>query len=325
MTVTLTFVSGHYFGYCALQGLLESAEYSSGHLEVSLLLSLDEVKKAATVGFYDFSAIATKHNIPHHLIKSVKHDSTGDLIRKASPDFLLAIGLSELVPSGTLDIPKTIKGSTNRHARGHGCIGMHPTLLPLGRGRAPIPWTIIKGLDQTGVTAFLLEEAADSGGIVLQESIPISPGETATTLFDKCATAHRVLGRNLAPMLATRSLIWEEQDTARATVWPKRKPQDGLMSFDQSVHTIDRLVRALTTPYPGAFFYYDTHCITVHEVELVTSKSEAPSGSIISVSSDGMPTIAAQDGAIKCIALENNSGNVRFKVGSRLNDVDSCN
>jgi methionyl-tRNA formyltransferase len=319
MSVSLTFVSGHYFGFRALAGILESSEYSSGDLEVSLLLSLDEAKKAATVGFYDFSAIATKHNIPHQTIKSVKHDSTGELIRKASPDFLLAIGLSELVPSGMLDIPKTLKGSANRHSRGHGCIGMHPTLLPLGRGRAPIPWAIIKGLDQTGVTAFLLEEAADSGGILLQEPIQLSPRETATTLFDKCATAHQSLGRNLASMLAGRSVVWVDQDASRATVWPKRKPLDGLMSFDESIHTIDGLVRALTAPYPGAFFYYETHCITVHEVELITSKSDAPPGSIISVSSDGMPTIAARDGAIKCIALENNSSDVRFKVGLRLN------
>src|SRR5215217_2410805 len=318
MTVTLTFVSGHYFGFRALQGLLESSEYSRGELEVSLLLSLDEVKKATTVGFCDFSAIATKHNIPHQIIKSVKHDSTGELIRKASPDFLLAIGLSELVPSEMLDIPKTIKGSANRHARGHGCIGMHPTLLPLGRGRAPIPWTIIKGLDQTGVTAFLLEEAADSGGIVLQEPVQVSPRETATTLFDKCADAHQSLGRNLAPMLATRSLVWEEQDASRVSVWTRRRPQDGLMSFDESVHTIDRLVRALTSPYPNAFFYYEDHCITVSEVEIITSKNGALPGSIIAVSSDGKPTIAAQDGAIKCIAFENNSGGVSFKVGSRL-------
>jgi methionyl-tRNA formyltransferase len=319
MSVALTFISGHYFGFRALLGVLESPEYSRGDLEVSLLLSLDEAIKDTTVGFHDFSTIATKHSISHQIIKSVKHDSTGELIRKASPDFLLAIGLSELVPSGVLDIPKTAKGSTSRHSRGHGCIGMHPTLLPHGRGRAPIPWAIIKGLHQTGVTAFLLEEAADSGGILLQECIQLSPRETATTLFTKCATAHQLLGRNLASMLARRSMVWVEQDASRVTIWPKRKPQDGLLRFDESIHTIDRLVRALTPPYPGAFFYYETHRITVNEVEIITSTSEAPPGSIISVSSDGMPTIAALDGAIKCIALENKSRDVRFKVGSHLN------
>ena len=319
MSVALTFVSGHYFGFRALLGILESPEYSRGELEVSLLLSLDEEKKAATVGFHDFSAIVTKHNIPHQIIKSVKHDSTGELIRQASPDFLLAIGLSELVPSGVLDIPKTIKDSTKRHSHGHGCIGMHPTLLPLGRGRAPIPWAIIKGLDRTGVTAFLLEEQADSGGILLQESIQLSPRETATTLFTKCATAHQLLARNMASMLAKRSVVWVDQDSSRVTVWPKRRPQDGLIHFDESVHTIDRLVRALTAPYPSAFFYYETHSITVNEVEIIPSSSEASPGSIISVSIDGKPTIAARDGAIKCIAIESAYSNLRFKVGSRVN------
>ena len=39
---------------------------------------------------------------------------------------------------------------------------MHPTLLPVGRGRAAIPWAIIKGLDKTGVTMFKLDEGVDT-------------------------------------------------------------------------------------------------------------------------------------------------------------------
>ncbi len=320
MSVALTFVSGHYFGLRALTGILESAEYSRGQLELSLLLSLDFAKEPTTVGFHDFSDIAAQHKIPHKIITSVKHDTTCQLIRKANPDFLLVIGLSELVPSPILDIPRMAKGSDQRHSTAHGCIGMHPTLLPRGRGRASIPWAIIKGLDHTGVTVFLLEEEADSGGIVLQESIHISPSETATSLFAKCATTHQLLGRSLAAILASRSLTWAEQDASQVTAWPKRKPQDGLIRFDESVHAIDRLVRALAAPYPGAFFYYEGRRIAVNEVEVLLDTSEAPSGSIVAVSPSGMPTIAGPDGAIRCITLGNECGDVRFTVGVRLND-----
>lgn len=320
MSVAIAFVSGHQFGLRALMGILESDEYSRGQLELSLLLSLDSAKESTTVGFHDFSGVAAQYKISHKLITSVKHDTTGEMIRKANPDFLLAIGLSELVPSAILDIPRTAKGSAQRHSGSHGCIGMHPTLLPCGRGRAPIPWAIIKGLDRTGVTAFLLEEEADSGGIVLQQPIQISPGETATSLFGKCATAHQLLGRSLATMLASRSLTWVDQDASRVTVWPRRKPQDGLIRFDESVYAIDRLVRALTAPYPGAFFYYEGRRITVNEVEMVLDVGEAPPGSIVAVSPSGMPTIAASNGAIRCVALGDECGDTRFTVGARLND-----
>ena len=64
--------------------------------------------------------------------------------------------------------------------------GMHPTLLPRHRGRAPIPWAILSGLAKTGVTLFeITDPTADSGPIVGQVEVPIAPDETATTLFDR--------------------------------------------------------------------------------------------------------------------------------------------
>jgi methionyl-tRNA formyltransferase len=55
-------------------------------------------------------------------------------------DWLLIIGWSQIARRELLETPAC------------GCLGMHPSLLPIGRGRAAIPWAILKGLDQTGVT-----------------------------------------------------------------------------------------------------------------------------------------------------------------------------
>src|SRR6266849_1042267 len=115
---------------------------------------------------------------------------------------------------------------------------MHPTLLPQGRGRAPIPWTIIKGLQQTGVTVFLLEDAPDAGGIILQERFTVDSEENATTLSAKSMEVHYRLARQLAPALSSRSLCWVEQDLSQGSVWPRRKPEDGLIDFNASVDSI---------------------------------------------------------------------------------------
>ena len=74
--------------------------------------------------------------------------------------------------------------------------GMHPTLLPRHRGRAPIPWAILSGLTKTGVTLFeITDPTADSGPIVGQVEVPIARDETATTLYDRLADAHLELVR----------------------------------------------------------------------------------------------------------------------------------
>ena len=67
---------------------------------------------------------------------------------------------------------------------------MHPTLLPVGRGRAAVPWAILKGLDRTGVTLFKLDEGVDTGDIIGQEMIALSETVTATELYERVNQAH---------------------------------------------------------------------------------------------------------------------------------------
>ena len=301
-------------------GLLESDDFIKGKFCISLLLSLDPAKRTSTVGFYDFSSLVEKYHLPYTTTRSVKSKRIKRIIEAANPDYLIVIGWSELVPSLILDIPKTVNHSQERHANAHGCIGMHPTLLPKGRGRAPIPWTIIKGLQETGVTAFLLEEAADAGGVILQEHIYVGKEETATTLFAKCAEAHYRLAKQLASMLASRSLCWIEQDPLQVSVWPKRKPKDGLINFNKNVNYISRLVRSQNYPYPGAFFYYQNRKITLDQVKVHPKKHSEQMGTIVVVSSDGLPYIVAQDGVIECTRIKSDDDIPNFVLGINVNN-----
>ena len=74
--------------------------------------------------------------------------------------FIPSIGISEIIK-----IPNI------------GVFGSHPTLLPKYRGRAPIPWTIIKGLKKSGLTFFWIDEGVDNGDILDQKELlfPLFP------------------------------------------------------------------------------------------------------------------------------------------------------
>ncbi len=318
MTVNICFVSGHYFGYNALKGILESNEYLEGKINVSNIISLKHVKKDKTVGYFDFAYISKKYNIPHHTISSLKTPESINFIQNCDPDYLLIIGWSELAPSQILDIPKKIKNSNEKHASDYGCIGMHPTLLPEGRGRAPIPWTIIKGMKETGVTAFLLEETADSGGIILQERITIADRETATSLFDKCANAHLLLATKLSFILANKSLNWTEQHIQKVSVWTKRTPEDGIINFNESIIFIDRFIRALMPPYPGAFFYYDKKRNVVNKFSINKNQHSEEIGKIVNISSKGLPSISARDGILDCLEIQCDGSLPDFRVGIKI-------
>ena len=315
MAASICFLTGHVFGFRALSGILAHESFRSGSLEIRLLLTLEVSKKEGTVGFHDFSTLARQHKMHHIQTTSIKTPEVEGNIRASNPDYILAIGLSELLPPSVLDIPKEAKSTSTRHGSDHGCIGMHPTLLPFGRGRAPIPWTIIHNIRQTGVTAFLLEEAPDAGGVVFQDGFSVAPDETATSLFEKCADAHERLGNRLAPVLAAHSLAWKPQDESKVVTWPKRQPRDGEIDFSQPAQVIERLVRALNHPYPAAFFDHNGGRVSVHKLEITIKSTELAPGRIVSVTHHGYPVISVKDGFVTCSAFSCPDPNLEFRVG----------
>jgi len=310
---TFAFVTHHEFGEATFRAILGLPEYGT-KLRCSLLALLDQAKSSVTVGYTDLGPFAAKSGIPVEYIRSVKTEAAWNLLRESAPDYLMIVGWSELAPSAILDIPKLKHGGVARHTASYGCIGMHQTLLPEGRGRAPIPWAIIKGLNRTGVTAFLLEEAADAGGIVDQFEIPIDPTETATTLFDKARMAHIELGARLGMRMATRALSWTDQDERLASTWPRRRPEDGRIDFSWTAVEIDRFVRALTPPYPGAFFLWANEKIRVHKVETLQLAHAEDPGTILAT--DPSLVVAVKDAAVRVEVFE--PSRVPLVVGKNL-------
>ncbi|MFE9369763.1 formyltransferase family protein [Streptomyces sp. NPDC006711] len=63
------------------------------------------------------------------------------------------------------------------------CIGYHPSLLPLHRGRDAIRWTIRDGDKVTGGSVYHLTERTDAGPLAAQEHLLVPPGSTAQSLW----------------------------------------------------------------------------------------------------------------------------------------------
>jgi methionyl-tRNA formyltransferase len=199
-------------------------------------------------GKHDIALLKCRHINDHELYSSLDFFEL---------DWLFIIGWSQIAGSQILALPK------------NGVIGAHPTLLPIGRGRASIPWAIVKGLTETGVTLFKMDEGVDTGPIISQSRVPIDAGETATTLYRKIALMHASLVAETFFKLSDETLQILPQDESVATVWPGRKPEDGVIDLDGSVYDAEALVRAVTHPYPGAFFYGNDRKCIVWESRLV--------------------------------------------------------
>ena len=197
-----------------------------------------------------------------------------------------------------------------------GVFGMHPTLLPRHRGRAPIPWAILSGLARTGVTLFeIVDATTDSGAIVGQAVVEIAPDETATTLFDRLAEAHVELIREHVPQLVAGTALRLRQDPKRASHWPKRAPVDGIIDWETRALYLYDWVRAQTRPYPGAFTYLGDEKVIIWRVRPVELAAAEPAGTIVADGDEG-PVVVCGEGALILEEVETTAG--RLVVGARL-------
>lgn len=94
-----------------------------------------------------------------------------DALRELDPDVAVLLG-ADIVPAPVLAVPRIAT------------INAHYGLLPAYRGMNVTEWSVLRG-DPVGVTVHVVDPGIDTGDILLQEEIPIDPGETFATLRRK--------------------------------------------------------------------------------------------------------------------------------------------
>jgi methionyl-tRNA formyltransferase len=251
-----------------------------------------------------FDEVAAKHQAALIETRDINSLETLNALRKLEPELVFVVGWSQLVHEAFIAIAR------------EGVFGMHPTLLPRHRGRAPIPWAILSGLARTGVTLFeIADGTADSGAIVGQVVVDIAPNATATTLFAHLAEAHVQLTRELVPQLIARTAPRIRQDPSRASSWPKRTPTDGVIDWETRAPYLYDWVRAQTRPYPGAFTFLGDEKVIVWGARPVELAESAPAGTIVEVGSAG-PVVACGEGGL--VLEEVQAGEAELIVGARL-------
>lgn len=207
--------------------------------------------------YRDLRPLCQKYNVEVVGIKNINDEENIKIIKEINPDFIFVIGISQLIKKEIIDIPK------------FGCIGLHPSLLPKNRGRAVLPWTILNEEKETGLTLFKIDEGTDSGDILVQEKIKISEREDSNTLYQKILLAiKKVIEENIENIL-TQEITYKKQLEEEATYCAIRTMEDGEIDWNKSAKDIDKLIRATTKPYPGAYTYHKGEKLIIWTSEIV--------------------------------------------------------
>jgi methionyl-tRNA formyltransferase len=160
-------------------------------------------------------------------------------LQRLRPDAIIVVGYGRLIPPWMLALPP------------RGNINVHASLLPKYRGAAPVQWAIANGETMTGVTTMLLNEGLDTGDILLQEEMAITPDDTAITLTLRLAALGAGLLVKTLRGLEQGKVRPVPQDHSRATLAPILKKEDGQIDFKRSATEIHNRLRGFQ-PWPGA-------------------------------------------------------------------------
>lgn len=238
----IAFFGASSLGYTCCKELLDA-----GHEIVAIFtipkefnISYSPGKPVNNVLYRDFNIIGDQYKIPVFEVNQNIKDYIENL-EILKPDFILAVGWYYMIPKKILNI--ACKGAA----------GIHASLLPKGRGNAPLVWALINGEPVTGITFFYFSDGVDDGDIIGQREILINEDESIKTLLDKVETESKSLLLECIPLIAENKVKAWVQDESAATYYPKRTPDDGLIDWNMSSEEISRFIRAQTKPYPGAF------------------------------------------------------------------------
>lgn len=151
-----------------------------------------------------------------------------------------------------------------------GCVNVHASLLPRWRGAGPIQAAILAGDSESGVTIMRMEAGLDTGPILLQGRVPITPQTTAGTLHDELAALGAAL---VLRALDTQPAAVTQPDEG-VTYAPKLTRADGLLDWTRDARELDRQVRALN-PWPGTFTTLAGETLKVLAVAVADADSAA--------------------------------------------------
>ncbi|MHA7819593.1 MAG: methionyl-tRNA formyltransferase [Erythrobacter sp.] len=237
-------------------------------------LSLDLSKRHSD--FVDLEPLAREHDIPVVRVNNINDPESIEAVRAAAPDYIYIVGWSQICG------PEFMALAPDR------AIGYHPTALPRMRGRAAQPWTILNDEKITGGSLFWVDDGVDTGDILEQRFFHVSPRETARTLYDKHMAALDAMIRASLASLGTGSPPRMKQDEACATYAARRRPEDGRIDWAAPARDIDRLVRAVTRPYPGAFTTYAGKRLVIWSAEFTAEHNHhGVIGQVVGVNGDG--------------------------------------
>jgi methionyl-tRNA formyltransferase len=303
--VRIGWIGFHVEGVPALRAVVERGYRVEG------VLTLTPAAAAHRSGAADYAGLCRQLGLSAFEIEDVN-----------GPDGLAALGELDLDLAFVIGWTQLVRPEARGLVR-DGLIGAHASLLPSGRGRAPVNWTLVRGEARTGNTLLWLDDAVDGGDVIDQTVIPVSAYDTCATLYDRVAESNRDMILRALPRLLRGERPGFPQPPSAEPPLPRRRPEDGRVDWSQPSQRVYDLVRAVTRPYPGAFGWLGGRRWRIWRCALLPGEAAGTPGEVVGSVCSPSPASCGQvvqcgRGQVLLLEVEDEDGEVVH--GRRLSE-----
>ncbi len=280
-----------YFGSSGFSHIVLEELYKKSFIPSLIVSKSDKPKgRGLKIVATRVSEFAKDKKIPLLRPESLRDDSIARELSEERADFFIVADYGKIIPLSLLQIPTAFS------------LCVHPSLLPLYRGPAPIEYALLEGQDETGVSIFKINERVDAGDVILQERIAIDDSDDFFSLSKKLAVGGSALLIKVINNIIRNDYSLIPQNESEVILTQKLKKEDGRIIWNSSAEQIKNLIRA-TLGWPSAYTNYNELMIKILSAEAIDEQNNAAAGTIVKIDKKGI-YVAAGEGALKITRLK---------------------
>lgn len=224
-------------------------------------------------------AVAAEAGIDSLKVDNLMAPEVEDWVRERRPDLIVMAFVTLYMPMSLARVAPL------------GALNFHPSLLPLHRGISAIPWTILCGDEQAGLSVYFVDEGMDTGEVVVQKAVDVDAEDDFKSLYFKkiyplgveaIVEAVRLVAMGNPPRV--------RQDESRAGYEPPIGRRHLTINWSDHVEQNRRRVRAGTPGLGGIAFLEDGREMRIYGCKRIgqAQQSRVKAGQVVEVKEGGI-------------------------------------
>lgn len=268
---------------------MKIAIFFNNHRGLSVLNHL--IKKEKKIDVY-----LSKKNLNSRIIKKIKKKfliikklnlKIVSKIKKNKYDLLIVAGWPLIFPQELIKAAK------------YGTINLHAGRLPNFRGGSPLNWQIIEGKKNIYISIIKMTKKIDEGPVYLTKKIILSAEEDINDLHNKVNKIYPYMVEDTIQRII-KKIKPRKQSIKLKRYLKQRSDKDGKIKWNQMTdYQVFNLVRATTSPYPGAFYISKRNKIRLFKCKISKLKENIKPGKILIKSNQKF--VGCKNGCIQII------------------------